>query len=108
MVAAQRQQGTQPDGEAERERQPPDQQVDERADPEPPRCDPPPRQPDQQLVERPARHERGGDSGDPDAEHGRDGGEEHSVARHVVAREPLQVEHLAEAFGERVWYTWAG
>ena len=67
-----------------------------------------PGQPDEQLVERPARHEGADDAGDADAEHGGDGRQQDPVAGDVVAGEPLQVEHLTECSANTVWYTWAG
>ena len=100
VAAPQREQRAQPEGEADREREPPDEQVDERADAEPPRRQAPPREPDDQAVERPARHERADDSGDADPERGGDRREQDAVAGDVVTREPLQVEHLADVLGE--------
>ena len=100
VATPEREQRAQTEGEAHCEREPPDEQVDERAEAEPPRRQAPPREPDDQAVERPARHERADDSGDADPERGGDRRQQDAVAGDVVAREPLQVEHLAEPLGE--------
>ena len=101
VATPQREQRAESEGEAHREREPPDQQVDERADAEPPRRQPPPGQSDEQPVESPTRDEGADDAGDADAEHGGDRCEEDPVAGDVVTREPLQVEHATELFGEQ-------